>query len=415
MTEPKHIHVIGAGIVGVATAIWLQRDGHHVTLIDKAGPGEGTSYGNGGVLASCAVVPVTVPGLVRKAPAMLFDSTKPLFLKWRYLPKLLPWLGKYLKHANAADARRIAKALTPLIGDSLADHQALSAGTDAAKFVVPGDYIYAYPDRAAFLGDAFGWDVRKANGFEWSEIDLGSYDPVFAENLSFGIQLPNHGRITDPGAYVKHLAKHFATNGGRILKGEISGFQRNGGRLTHLKIDGSSLTCDAAVLATGVWSKPLAGKLGLSIPLESERGYHIDLWDPSIMPNAPTMVAAGKFVATPMEGRLRLAGVVEFGGLDAPPSEPPFELLERSARAALPGLTWSRAERWMGHRPAPADSIPVIGEVPGWRGLYMAFGHHHVGLTGGPKTGRLVAQMISGRKPNVDVACYSPARFGGSK
>jgi D-amino-acid dehydrogenase len=123
------------------------------------------------------------------------------------------------------------------------------------------------------------------------------------------------------------------------------------------------------------------------------------------------MVASGKFVATPMDGRIRLAGIVEFGGLDAPPSRAPFELLRKNARAALPGVTWKEEIEWMGHRPAPADSIPIIGEVPGISGAYMGFGHHHIGLTGGPKTGRLLAQMIAGRTPNTDTSVYAPARF----
>jgi D-amino-acid dehydrogenase len=181
--------------------------------------------------------------------------------------------------------------------------------------------------------------------------------------------------------------------------------------LTGLRIGGETLDCDAAVLATGPWSKPLAREMGLDVPLESERGYHLELWEPSAMPRAPVMVASAKFVATPMEGRLRLAGIVELGGLDAPPSRAPFDLLRRAAKAAMPGLTWSREVEWMGHRPAPADSIPVIGAVPGLSGAYTAFGHHHIGLTSGPRTGRLLSQLISGKQPNLDLAAYSPERF----
>ena len=140
----KSVAVIGAGIVGVSTALWLIRDGHRVTLIDRLGPGEGTSYGNGGVLASCSIVPVTMPGLVRKSPRMLFSRNQPLFLKWRYLPRLLPWLSKYLRHANEVDARRIAAALMPIVGDSLADHRALAGGTRAERWIVPSDYLFIY-------------------------------------------------------------------------------------------------------------------------------------------------------------------------------------------------------------------------------------------------------------------------------
>jgi D-amino-acid dehydrogenase len=201
--------------------------------------------------------------------------------------------------------------------------------------------------------------------------------------------------------------------GGRLITADVSDIIRENGRVTGLRAGAETIGCDAAVIATGVWSGPLCTKLGLKVPLESERGYHLEFWEPSVMPKSPVMVASGKFVMTPMEGRLRAAGIVEFGGLDAAPSRAPFELLERNVLAALPGLTYARKTEWMGHRPAPADSIPVIGEVPGASGVFTGFGHHHIGLTGGPRTGRLLAQLIAGRQPNVDLTPYSPARFAG--
>ncbi|MFT6912808.1 MAG: D-amino-acid dehydrogenase [Paracoccaceae bacterium] len=408
----KTIAIVGAGIVGVSAAIWLQREGHKVMLIDRGAPGDGTSYGNGGVLASVAIVPVTGPGLIAKAPRMLFDPNQPLFLKWGYLPKLMPWLVKYLRHANAEDATRIAAALAPIIGDSLADHQALSAGTGAEKWIVPGDYVFGYGSRADYEAEAFAWKIRREHGFEPQEIeDFKAYDPVFSDKIGFGIKMPNHGRITSPGDYVKDLARHAEANGAQMIKADVRGILRENGQVTGLRTAGETIACDTVILATGVWSKPMADMLGLNVPLESERGYHIELWEPNFMPRGPIMIASGKFVVTPMEGRLRLAGVVELGGLKAPPSRAPFDLLKRQALAAMPGLTWARETEWMGHRPAPSDSIPVIGEVPGIKGAYLGFGHHHVGLTGGPKTGRLLAQMISGRKPNIDVGVYSPSRF----
>jgi D-amino-acid dehydrogenase len=408
----KTIGIVGAGIVGVSAAIWLQREGHKVMLIDRGAPGDGTSYGNGGVLASVAIVPVTGPGLIAKAPRMLFDPNQPLFLKWGYLPKLMPWLVKYLRHANAEDATRIAAALAPIIGDSLADHQALSAGTGAEKWIVPGDYVFGYGSRADYEAEAFAWKIRREHGFEPQEIeDFKAYDPVFSDKIGFGIKMPNHGRITSPGDYVKDLARHAEANGAQMIKADVRGILRENGQVTGLRTAGETIACDTVILATGVWSKPMADMLGLNVPLESERGYHIELWEPNFMPRGPIMIASGKFVVTPMEGRLRLAGVVELGGLKAPPSRAPFDLLKRQALAAMPGLTWARETEWMGHRPAPSDSIPVIGEVPGIKGAYLGFGHHHVGLTGGPKTGRLLAQMISGRKPNIDVGVYSPSRF----
>ncbi len=417
MTAARNVVNVGAGIVGVTSALHLQRDGHQVTLIDMAGPAEGASYGNGGVLASCSMVPVTGPGLIRKAPGMLFSPNQPLFLKWRYLPRLMPWLARYLSHANAEDTRRIAAAVHGIVGDSLAEHQALARGTGAEKWIVPSDYLYIYNDRAHFQSDAFGWGIRKAHGFTWDELEgavFHDYDPAFAPHLGFAVRLANHGRITDPGRYVKDLAAHVVAQGGRLITAAVEDIVRDGRRVTGVRADGQTVPCDAVVIATGVWSGPLAKRLGLKVPLESERGYHVEFIEPSVMPRAPVMVASGKFVMTPMQGRLRAAGVVEFGGLKAGPSRAPLELLRRNVAAALPGLTFSDTREWMGHRPAPCDSIPVIGAVPGLDGAFTGFGHHHIGLTGGPKTGRLLAQMIGGRKPNIDVSPYSPARFSRS-
>lgn len=412
--KPKTVAIIGAGIVGVSTAIWLQRAGNDVILIDKSGVAAGASHGNGGVLASCAVVPVTGPGLLKNAPGMLLDPNQPLFMKWGYLPRLLPWLRRYLSHANAADSQRIAAALTPIIGDSLADHQALAEGTGAEKWISPSDYLYVYKDRAHFDEDSFGWNLRKAQGFEWEELEgqnFADYDPAFSKDLGFAVKLGNHGSIRDPGAYIKQLADHFVAQGGRLVIADVEDIVRENGAVTGVRAGGETIACGAAVVATGAWSKPLSQKLGVTVPLESERGYHLELWEPSIMPRTPVMVAAGKFVATPMEGRLRLAGIVEFGGLDAPASRAPYDLLKKNVQAALPGISWKKEVEWMGHRPAPSDSIPLIGAVPNVKGAYLGFGHHHVGLTGGPKTGRLLAQMINGQAPNIDMSPYAPSRF----
>ena len=413
--EKKHVIIVGAGIVGVSTAIWLQRDGHSVTLVDKLGPAEGASYGNAGLLASSSIVPVTTPGLISKAPKMLLDPNQPLFLRYSYLPKLLPFLFKYLRHANVEANEKIAAAMTPIVGDSLADHQALAQGTEAEKWIVPGDYVFAYKDRAHFESDAFGWNLRRKHGFEFEELDgeaYKTYDPHIGPGFQFGVRLANHGRLTDPGRYVKDLAAHVEKQGGSLIKAEVTDVIHENGHATGvLTKGGQTLSGDTVVVALGAWSGPLTKKLGIDVPMESERGYHVELYEPSFTPTTPTMITTGKFLMTPMEGRLRLAGVVEFGGLDAPPSRGPFDLLRRNIQEALPGLTWKEEKEWMGHRPAPADSIPIIGETPEVKSAYLGFGHHHVGMTGGPKTGRLLAQVIQGRTPNVDMTPYSPARF----
>lgn len=412
MSAPQTL-VIGAGIVGAATAIWLRRAGHEVTLIDKGEPGMGASYGNGCILASCAIVPVTTPGLLPKGPKYLMDPNFPLFMRWSYAPKLVPWLVKYLSHANDGDTRRIAKGLTHVIGDSVEQHQALTRGTPAAKWVQESDYCFAYENRAAFDADKYVWDLRREAGFvpeliEGAEVQ--EREPILAPEMKLLAVMKNHGFILNPGKYVQDLVKLLQEMGGRFVQAEVKDFDLSGGRISAVDTDKGRFECREAVLATGVWSKPLMQKLGLNVPLEAERGYHIVFKGPSQTPNNPMMLASGKFVATAMDQGLRCAGVVEFGGLSEEKSKAPLALLRRKVKECFPQMVAESEEEWLGYRPAPSDSLPLIGEV-GSTGVYAAFGHHHVGLTGGAKTGRMVADMIAGQPSNIDLRPYEPDRF----
>ena len=411
----KTIVVVGAGIVGIGTAIWLARDGHNVTLVDAEGPAAGTSYGNAGILASSSIVPVQTPGLIRKVPGMLFGRDGPLFLKWPYLLRLLPWLRRYLSYCNVEDVERIAAALMPIIGDSVDQHMAIARGTPAERFIETVDYTYAYSDRAAYEKDALAWRLRREHGFETREIgtqELREVEPNLGPATTFGVRLPGHAWIRDPGRYVTALCDYAQTLGVALRITRVQDFVRAGERVVGVKTDDGEIACDEVVVASGVWSKSLLEKLSVNVNMESERGYHLELLSPRGGPGMPIALSAFKFIATPMEGRLRLAGLVEFGGLDAPASEAPYQLLLRKVTAAFPNLQWKGEKRWLGHRPATTDSIPVIGQaVPG---VYAAFGHQHVGLTGGPKTGRVVADLIAGRHPNFDMAPYGPERFARS-
>lgn len=413
MPEHKNVVVIGAGIVGVSTAIWLRRGGCDVTLIDRSEPGFGTSFGNAGVLAACSVVPVTTPGLMLKGPMLLLDPKFPLFLRWPYLPRLAPWLLRYLGNANDKDTRRIAKNLTSIVSDSVEQHKSLADGGPAARFVTTSDYSFAYAHRAAYEDDAYVWQLRKIAGFEPELIEgdaVKEKEPAFGPAVGLLAVMKDHGYITNPGGYVAVLAQTLEEMGGKLVRAEVTDFDMSGGDISAVLTDKGRFECDKAVLCTGVWSKALAGKIGLNVPLESERGYHILFKNPSVAPRSPVMVAAGKFVATPMEMGLRCAGVVEFGGLEAGPSKAPLKLLKKGIKETFPELTCTGEEEWLGHRPTPSDSLPLIGEI-GKTGVYTAFGHHHIGLTGGPKTGRLVAGLINGERPNFDLSAYDPNRF----
>ena len=241
--------------------------------------------------------------------------------------------------------------------------------------------------------------------------EYATYDPIFGEFFETVIRCKNHGRISDPGAYVKALADHFVAEGGTLQITAINDIEMHNGAVAALITDDGPLTADRIVFAMGPWSREIAHKLGVKVPFESERGYHIELTNPSAMPRAPMMVASGKFVLTPMQGRLRAAGVIEFGGLDAPASRAPFDMLRRQVKKLLPDLQYDDVVEWMGHRPAPADSLPLIGANDTSGISYSAFGHQHVGLTGGPKTGRMIAELINGRTPNMDMRAFDPSKY----
>ncbi|WP_299416730.1 FAD-dependent oxidoreductase [uncultured Sulfitobacter sp.] len=408
------ILVAGAGIVGISTAIWLQRAGHHVTVVDRQGPASGTSHGNAGVLAAGGVVPVTTPGLLGKAPAMLMNRDSPLFLRWSYLPRLLPFLKRYMSYATDAHVDKYGTAMSALLHDTVEQHQALAADTPAAQFITTDDYCFGYDTKAAFEADSYGWSKRDAQGVKYEVVDgktYGAFDPIWGEAFETVVRCKNHGRISDPGAYVRALADHFVAQGGTLHITSITDIEMRDGAVAALITDDGKLSADRIVFAMGPWSREIAHKLGVKVPFESERGYHIELTNPSTMPRAPMMVASGKFVLTPMQGRLRAAGVIEFGGLHAPASRAPLDMLRRQVKTLLPDITYGEVVEWMGHRPAPADSLPLIGANDSAGRSYSAFGHQHVGLTGGPKTGRMVAELINGHSPNMDLSAFDPIKY----
>jgi D-amino-acid dehydrogenase len=222
-----------------------------------------------------------------------------------------------------------------------------------------------------------------------------------------------HGCIPSPGNYVKTLTDYALSLGVELVTGEVTEFIQEGDQVTGVKtLEQQSIMADSIAVTSGIWSAGLAKKLGINVQMETERGYHIELINPSIMPRAPMMVTGAKFAMTPMSDRLRLAGVVEFGGLEAEPTAAAHELLRKKIKETLPGITWQDENIWFGHRPAPVDSTPLIGKVDPIKGLYIGCGHHHVGLTGGPRTGQLLAQSISDQTPDIDLTPYRPSRFG---
>ncbi|MCE0504301.1 FAD-binding oxidoreductase [Roseivivax sp. GX 12232] len=268
--------------------------------------------------------------------------------------------------------------------------------------------------RGAYEADRAALEIKAQAGFRHLRIagrDVRDYDPALGPGLGCLAVLKDHGFVADPGGYVAALARAFEAEGGRLHRTEVDALRIEDGAVSGVMAGGEALSADRVLVTAGVGARALLAGLGLTLPLESERGYHYQLASGDGGPRQPLMVAEGAFVATPMAAGTRLAGVLEFGGTEAGPSEAPFALIRKQGARAFPGLDWQGATRWMGHRPGLPDSLPLLGEV-GPKGLWAGVGHHHVGLTAGPKTGRLLAEAMLDRRPNIDLAPYGAARFG---
>ena len=411
------VAVVGAGIVGVSTAEWLRRDGHEVTLIDRVRPGDPgqASFGNAGVLAASSAIPVSVPGLVWKLPGYLLSRDAPLHLHWGSLARSMPWLLHFLWNGRRTKVEQVAKALAPLIGDTVEQHLALARGTDAASFVRSANYTAIYRNRAAFRKDAFVFGLRRSLGSDWDEWDratLNAHEPELSDAYGFAASFRDHGFISSPAGYVAALAEHFEREGGRFLPGEaVDIVPCEGGGAAVTLSDGARHQADRVVLAAGVWSTGLARHLGYKTAMVAERGYHVMLSGASYMPRGPIMVADAKTSVTPMADGLRFAGTVEVAPVNAPPSRAPVRALRRTVRRVFPRLSWQSETTWMGQRPSTVDSLPLIGPLPDAPAVLFAFGSQHVGMTMGPRMGRLIADLVAMRRPNIDLHPYRVDRF----
>jgi D-amino-acid dehydrogenase len=414
----RTVAVIGAGMVGIATASYLLRDGHDVVVIDPAPPGQGASFGNAGCFNPSSIVPIATPGTLRKVPGYLADPLGPLAIRWRYLPTLAPWLIRYIRAGAPGRIEAQAKALQSLLGPCLDALMPLVRDAGAEALVARNGILIAYRSDASWSGERLAWDIRRRNGTAWDELDadeLRQFDPNLSRDYIRGRLIPGNGHSLNPGGLVAALADAVQRDGARMLRARATGFAFDGARLHAVITPEGEVAADAVIIAAGIHSKALAALAGDNVPLETERGYHMMILQPEVMPRVPTTDADGKFVATPMEHGLRLAGTVEFAGIAAKPDWRRARMLLQQGAKLYPGLALSydeaRLSEWMGHRPSLPDSLPVLGPSRRSPDVFYAFGHGHVGMTGGPYTGRVMADLVAGRPAPIDMTPFRADRF----
>ena len=412
-----HVVVIGAGVIGACTATYLQQQGARVTLIDRQTPGDdgAASFGNAGSLSPASVVPTPAPGMLRKVPGWLLREDGPLTIRWSYLPKLLPWLVGFIRAGgDAGHQRRATAALAALHAPTCELHAQLAGAAGVPELVAAVEYLHVYGSEESYAGSEREWTMRREHGADFEVLGrdaLRDVEPDLAPHYVRGVRIKGQGRALDPGRLVRSYVDRVVASGGELLQAEVTDIDASGGRVSAVRTGDGRIEGDAFVLSAGAFSRKLTDRLGLGLPLDTERGYHVTCPDPGVTVSHTVMEADHKFVANPMAMGVRFAGMVEMAGVDAPANPRRAQVIRRLAKRMYPKLRLEGATQWMGRRPSMPDGLPVIGPSPRHENLWFAFGHGHTGMVAGPMTGRIVAGMITGPMPNIDVTPFRADRF----
>lgn len=410
--------VIGAGIVGSACAWHLLKDGHQVTLIDPELPGQATSFGNAGCISPSAVIPFSYPGVARQVPRWLFDPKGPLYIRWAQLPRVLPWLWKFWRSGSMAQVEAIAEAQRRLMAEARSEYDRILDETGSEWLREKRGLIMLYDKEAHYLRDAWQFELRRRLGQEIRRLTPAELlelepalqnDPQAAQRVALFDSTWEH--LVDPAEVTRNIAEAAFAAGAKWSQDRVVALKPSAEGARLETASGTSLDADAVVIAAGVWSGALVSPLGTRLPLAAKRGYHTMVYEPSVEFGRPVMSASRMFMLTPMRLGLRVAGTAEFAAIDAPPNYRRARVLLEHARDYVPGLEGSSYSEWMGQRPVMPDSKAVIGPLPGHPGIWCAFGHGHYGLTQGPVTGRIIADLVAGRQPHLDLAPFAPNRF----
>jgi len=417
MTIPStqaRVTVLGAGIVGVCCALHLQRKGFRVTVVDRLPPGEATSFGNACMITDSSITPLATPGIALDGLKLLLDREGPLFIAPAYGLKAAPWMWHFLRASQPKQVKQSTTALANLLRGSLAEHHELADNTPAARWLADDPTLYLYPDAAAYRQEAHSWAVKRELGVRFDTLDgntLHSLEPDLSERFQFAVRTLDHGKAINPSKLTKAYAEWLQHGGGEVLQREVQDIEISDGRASHLITDQDRLPLDILVVAAGAWSAHWAKRLGDKIPLEAEGGYHVTVQNPGVSFQHCLMNGKAKVALADMNEGIRIAGLAEFAGIRSDPKPARSALLLKRLREILPSINTEHYTEWRGNRPSLPDSLPVIGSATQFNKVYYAFGNQHVGLSSGPKTGKLIAQLVAGETPAIDVSPFQADRF----
>lgn len=410
----RQMIVVGGGLIGLMIALKLQKAGIDTLLLEKEEVGWGASWGNAGHIATEQVYPVADPSMLKSLPKMLLDPLGPLRIDWRYLPQLMPWGIKLLNNMRSAPFERIHQTLKKLNEAALPSWENFKTEWDLHPWVkIEGSLLVAEEHRSLEQLQQHGEKLNQIgirNQF-LPQTALLKKSPALADSQLGGLLFPDTGHIVDLSAMIEHLLTQFQELGGEVIENfEVKSLQKETSHKIEVTGNGQVFTAESIVLATGAFSKPFAKALtGFNLPLETERGYHLMLPHEKGRLTIPVSSLDRKFIMTPMNQGLRLAGTVEYGGLKLPPDMRRAQnFLPLAAPMLREPLNKSDATEWMGFRPTMADSLPVIDRVDN---CYYAFGHQHLGITHATLTAEIITALYLKQSPPIDCQPFAIDRF----
>ena len=411
----QQVIVVGAGVVGLCVAWHLARRGARVTVVDRDEPGRGCSYGNSACLSAGSVAPLAMPGVIRSAPRMLLDKSGPLHIPLRYWLTAAPWLLRFVAASRAAEVERIAQALAAFLRPSIECHREMLRAIGAENLIRSDGQLFVYRNAKQLEKDRAVWDLRRRHGVQFEIVNrdgIENLEAAIGPAYTVGVFSPDGAMIANPHRHCQVIAKALIDAGATIVHDRVVAIEMTEGKAAGVRGEGGSRRADVVVVCAGAWSAELLRPLGYRVPLETQRGYHLTFENSGIEIRRPVVPADRKVFITPQESGLRVGGTVELAGLDAPPDAARAELLVKDLRAVFPQVRIDGPRTsWMGHRPCLPDSLPVLGECPNHPGLWLAFGHGHLGLTGSAVTGGILARRMFGEPLELDLRPFSIERF----
>ena len=411
MKSKPQIAVVGAGIVGICSAFFLQKNGFQVTLLDKKEPGSMTSFGHACTFADYASVPVNSPDLFRDIPSMLLRSDGPLAVDFFHVLKNINWTTKFLQNCTTKKVEYISKSLGNLLNNSSISYDEIFTDVKVSEYIKNEEALYLYQNETEFLKAKTTNELRQKNGVRiktLSKNKILDLEPSLAPVFFNGQIFIGSRHTTNPSMISKRIFETFINNGGEFIQSHVDDLIAEDGSV-DIKLNNNNHKFKKVIICAGAWSNNLSKKIGESFPLDTERGYHVMFNNHGLI-NRPVGWSQSGFYLVQLEEGLRAAGTVEIAGLSKPENKKRIQMIESQARRLLPQLNEVKST-WLGFRPTLPDSLPVIGPSKKNKNIIYAFGHQHIGWTLGAVTGKIINSICNDRVPNINIEPFSPSRF----